>query len=877
MKHKLKKMVVFILAVLTAASMSAGVVAVNAAKGDKKMLDTAKVYGTDWKDEYIVANVNVKDAPFGAKGDGVTDDTEAIQSALNAVEAGGIVYIPAGDYCIKGNLSIPAQCTLIGDWDVPSKADKKETVLLAYRDRGTDFGMPFISMETASALKNISVYYPEQKADDIQPYPYTIGFGGVSVLVDSVTLYNSYNGINTHMSNGSAQHLFHVYGTPLNMGISFDINLEVSELAYVEFGIDIWAKSGREGAPTTDEAKLQIRKQTKTATGIACARIDDMFLYDIDIDATDYPLGVHFYQNNATEAAYQGGTYGHFIKLYDTNVYVEAISGFGVNLDIVDDIVDQRSMDYVMSTGRRTSSDSIRSVKESPYSAVGDGIADDTTAIKKCIDDVSKAGGGMVFFPAGQFKVTESIVVPSNVELRGVMTGPHTAFRKQCSQLNVYADANGKAAVILSESSGVNGLTFYYPENKLTELVELPYTIQGNGANVWVKAVTLVNSYDGIDLATNRCDGFFVGNTWGTAMRYGIYVGGNSHNGILENTFITYGVWQETMALHADPNLNTMTSLFKRNSVGYIFEDCDGVTGWSVFAFGNRIGTLFRDKDGKVADNATFYRLGLDTPQCESCLRIENAGAVEIYGLSSGSGNGGPGIIEAGNIEGVVNIYGQNIWGGCANELKKDGKVNVWSSAEGYFLGKENILAPVRSVTASSESFDFEYGKENVRDAYRYTMWRSEKEEHPSLTFELEKAQRVNAVMISHAATTTGKASSNARNYIIQVSNNNVDYKDVMKVTGNAATIALHDIGSVEGKYFRIVFDTIDQDQIEIGDVKLLCANIKNMGNNSGKDNSAGTKAIDGKGIILAVTVLCVLALGVFITVLEVLRRKKKK
>src|SRR5699024_8492992 len=42
--------------------------------------------------------VNVKD--FGAKGDGVTDDTESIQGALNHVYdlGGGTVYIPAGEY-----------------------------------------------------------------------------------------------------------------------------------------------------------------------------------------------------------------------------------------------------------------------------------------------------------------------------------------------------------------------------------------------------------------------------------------------------------------------------------------------------------------------------------------------------------------------------------------------------------------------------------------------------------------------------------------------------------------------------------------------------------------------------------------------------------
>jgi len=46
--------------------------------------------------------VNVKNAPYNAKGDGVTDDTAAIQAALNTVAGtGGQVTVPAGTYMIN--------------------------------------------------------------------------------------------------------------------------------------------------------------------------------------------------------------------------------------------------------------------------------------------------------------------------------------------------------------------------------------------------------------------------------------------------------------------------------------------------------------------------------------------------------------------------------------------------------------------------------------------------------------------------------------------------------------------------------------------------------------------------------------------------------
>jgi hypothetical protein len=51
---------------------------------------------------------------YGAKGDGTTDDTGAIQAALDACPAGGIVYLPLGVYRTSAPIKIPPYVTLRG-------------------------------------------------------------------------------------------------------------------------------------------------------------------------------------------------------------------------------------------------------------------------------------------------------------------------------------------------------------------------------------------------------------------------------------------------------------------------------------------------------------------------------------------------------------------------------------------------------------------------------------------------------------------------------------------------------------------------------------------------------------------------------------------
>ena len=58
--------------------------------------------------------VSIPGSSLVARGDGVTDDTAALQAAINGCTAGQVVYLPAGTYRISGTLSLKSNVVVRG-------------------------------------------------------------------------------------------------------------------------------------------------------------------------------------------------------------------------------------------------------------------------------------------------------------------------------------------------------------------------------------------------------------------------------------------------------------------------------------------------------------------------------------------------------------------------------------------------------------------------------------------------------------------------------------------------------------------------------------------------------------------------------------------
>ena len=227
------------------------------------------------------------------------DNTAAFQKALDAAykDGGGIVYAPAGRYAFKGGLAIPPGVTLRGDWSRSGKG--KQTVLCVFADRGNEKGTPFIRMPNSCCLRDLTLWYPQQEAGDIQPYPWTIALTRLQTplfrghafctMVRNVTLVNSYRGILVDF--GHLHFIKHVYGTPLLEGIDVDMCSDVGRLAECHFDASQWEQSGLPGSPATDAGRAKLRRfLLDRGTAFTVAYSDTEVL--TNLGATGYRYGL---------------------------------------------------------------------------------------------------------------------------------------------------------------------------------------------------------------------------------------------------------------------------------------------------------------------------------------------------------------------------------------------------------------------------------------------------------------------------------------------------------------------------------------------------------------------------------------------------------
>lgn len=329
--------------------------------------------------------------------------------------------------------------------------------------------------------------------------------------------------------------------------------------------------------------------------------------------------------------------------------------------------------------------------------------SDITESVKDAIKKLSNVGGGIVYIPTGTYKISSNIDVLTGIEIRGAVSWAH--FNGYTGGTVIETSYKGGPLFTLENDSGLNGLDIIYPENrKFKNPIAYPYTIKGNGKNVYVINVSLTSSWNGIDL-TSRCDNHYLEHLWGDFFNKGIQVGGGSTDGVIRDS-------------HFTPNTlrNTTSEGLRRTLVEHTFVEVGSSTNetiFNVFVFG--AGTGYHFTSG--ANN--FYAVGIAVDFSNYGIKLSgNAKGIIINPLIVTRGDTkikiGEVTAETGispsknhyfettsNYSGMVEMFNFIFWGnpyGTALDLSGQGDLHIVSGIV------EHASSPTVRISNSLES-----------------------------------------------------------------------------------------------------------------------------------------------------------------------------
>ena len=547
----------------------------------------------------VIADIIVEPESYSVDPTGKEDSTLAIQQALNDARrmGGGTVWLPAGQYRITGSLSIPAFVTLRGDWQDPDQGNKYGTILLMDIPTLTEKNQTgSIYISGSAGAMGLTVYYPNQSLEKVQPYPFTfyvsgLGDGYMMQSVINCTLINAYKGIGACVQEGTPHEMLtieNVKGTVLSVGAEIYNQADVGTWKGVHFGPDYWADAPEAFAPPN---KTQLTEYTRSKTvGFRFGDLEWTQLANIRL--SDMKIGIHAVKGKRIEFA--GSIYDAQVTNCGTAMLIDhmderwgcviAKSTLSGDRSLVNNTGGQARLTAVTLVGPSTGTILADTTDESRFIQVPSrnpqkpadnlcvvqadrtGKTDISESLQAALNSLA-GKGGVVYLPAGLYRLEKTITVPAGVELRGASS---VGQREQNGNSNgtlilVYPvacsddieAALAEAMVTLDgDHAGIRGVRFLYPKNitsaSNSKAVAISaYTIRGKGTGVYAVNVAITAGYNGIDF--KDCDGYIIKRLVGSCVSNAMRVGGKG--GLIEgclqngNTFCRMGISKQLVTL----------------------------------------------------------------------------------------------------------------------------------------------------------------------------------------------------------------------------------------------------------------------------------------------------------------------------------------
>jgi hypothetical protein len=598
---------------------------------------------------------------YGADRTGRHDSTKAIQQAIYACQdaGGGTVWLPAGQYKVTDTIEVHAFCTIRGDHGVKLGTG---TVIIADLPSGDD-GPSLFRIGGSAGVLGVTTYYPNQSATKPIPYNYTFEIPGgawignenyMMATVSDVTMLNSYRGIgvstmpNDHGNAPSSGQVHesttirNIRGTALFEGARAYNGADVGTWENVVFSNSYWSSAPPAFHPP---ARTALDTWTRAhGTGLVLGDLEWDQFYRISL--SDYAVGIHVVAGQ--RAQFTGSFLQPEIRRTGTGVLVDVTDDrwgmtlAGGHVEGADAAITNNSRGYVKITGtaltgalsgiihRMSGTAPTYAQKplpkplqklyvvDAPHGVGYLPAADATRDVQKVLDHAGREGGGIVYLPAGWYRISTHLAVPAKVELRGASAVPNRdqGGASGGTVLQAFERNTATALITLGNRAGVRGLRVFYPENnpgKADGVVAYPYAVRGQAGGNYVINAGFPNAWNGIDLSG---DDIVVRKVAGAFFDHAIAIGPGRNGrveGVLSNgNAVTRVGYQEPYWMNEGDIFQLVIDKYMRKTAKIVtVDDARGLTLLNVFAYGFHDGLVVNS--GQVdAFNLGTDNLGSD-------------------------------------------------------------------------------------------------------------------------------------------------------------------------------------------------------------------------------------------------------------------------
>lgn len=334
---------------------------------------------------------------------------------------------------------------------------------------------------------------------------------------------------------------------------------------------------------------------------------------------------------------------------------------------------------------------------------------DVSAALQAAIDSIADKGG-VVYLPAGNYKIESPVTVKSGVELRGSTPHYHYPIGKTAYFITDYGkgDVSAPALFTLEEKSGLRGISVSYAKVREKTVCEYAPTIRGKGSDIFVIGVTVTACWIGIDFNTYRCDRHYVDGFVFAAFGTGISIGGGSEDGVVLNAHANPGQIWDNPFTERESWITSWNGTFMRymveNVTGYYVGESKNETIYMSFIFGTVKGVHI-DNGAKglyiISHGIDFSSVGFYLEGESDSVILDN----QLVGTWEKKENQSTAVLANESFTGRIDFYNLCPWNIHDSAVRaKSGEINI-NGGVFFESGDFGVLAVGGKTTVSGVSF----------------------------------------------------------------------------------------------------------------------------------------------------------------------------